>query len=627
MLFLDFETRSKIDLKQVGSFAYATHPSTEVLCASYAIGEKGDVHLWKRGDSLGFFSSYMGDVCFHNYGFDSYIWEFVWKLPRLSPERVSCSMSMALAQSLPASLEGAAEALGLQFKKDMAGSRAMKALCKPRASGEFYTEEEAPERYAKLHEYALSDIRAQRELYYKLRKITGEERKIFELDQVINRRGIPVDTASVNRAIELIENEQKTLISSIREITQNTVSTPNAVAQMRSWLSSQGVETEGLTKGHIETLLALDLTADVRRVLEIRQEFSKASVAKLLKMRDSAVEGRIRGTMQYHGASTGRWSGKLIQPQNFVRGKVNEDYFTALEQGLSIPKPIEATSINLRGFIKAPPNHRFIGADYSQIEARVLPWLAGEKKVLKVFESGRDIYKAAAAAIYKVEEDQVTSDQRFVGKVATLALGYAGGKRAFANMAKNYGVDISEEEAEAIKVAWRKANPKIVKYWAILEEKAIEAVLTPGVNVEIPFGMMRKQGNFLWIRLPSGRCLCYPFPEVREVTTPWGSKKDAVTFMSVNSLTRKWERTITHGGVFCENGVQATARDIMSHAMLNVEKCGYPLILTVHDELITEVPSNFGSVAELTSIMCQLPEWAKGLPIKAEGWEGFRYCK
>jgi DNA polymerase bacteriophage-type len=293
--------------------------------------------------------------------------------------------------------------------------------------------------------------------------------------------------------------------------------------------------------------------------------------------------------------------------------------------------PLSVMSDCLRGFLVPAEGHDFIAADFSAIEARVLAWLAGEEHVLETFRGHGKIYEHAASTIYKKPIEEITKVERQLGKIAVLALGYQGGVGAFQSMARTTGVKVSDEQADEIKVAWREAHPNIVRYWYDIDRAAIAAVEKPGkiFVVETRYSLTKYvvRGSFLWCQLPSNRVLCYPYPKIEETLTPWGATKPQVTYMGENSLSHKWERMKAYGGMLVENITQAVARDILVEAMLRLEKKNYPIILHVHDEVVCEVPKAFGSVADVETILCEVPTWGEGLPIKAEGWRGNRYQK
>ncbi len=643
IIFLDFETRSACELKSSGSYEYAKHSTTQVLCASYAV-DQGPVHLWNLLEQepvpkelLDAFHENDSIFVGHNFSnFDRFIWEYTLRLLPICPSRIHDTMVQAYAMGLPGSLEAAAQAVGLGHQKDMKASRVMLQLAKPRSRDPltWYTPQEFPEKFQTLHNYAKKDTEVARELYNRTLKLSPFERRVFQFDMWMNERGVPVDVPSLKKAIEVVEAEKKTFNLRIQKLTKNAVATANAVGQLMDWLEYKGITTPGVAKSNLLSLLDGPLPDDVRQVLLVRQEAAKASTAKLKAMLSRAGDRqRVACGFQYSGANTRRWAGRGAQFQNFKRGAAPDGFWDALHSDalhVIFDSPMDTIAQSMRGFIKAEPGKKLMGADFSAIEARALAWLAGEEDVLKIFRGDGKIYEFTAAQIYGVPIQKVTPEQRQIGKVATLALGYGGGSKAFQSMAKNYGVRVSDERAEEIKTAWRETNARIVSYWYSLERGAVQAIGRSGVKIQVGPKNRQvtylKKGSFLWCSLPSRGVICYPYPELRKVTTPWGAEKDAVTYMTVDGMTREWKRVSTYGGSLAENVTQSLSRDLLAEAMLRLDDAGYSVFATIHDEVICEEEIGSGrDVKKLVKIMEEIPAWAKDLPIQAEGWESERY--
>ncbi len=491
-----------------------------------------------------------------------------------------------------------------------------------------------------------------RELDKRLLPLSKSEKALWRLDQKINDRGVYCDVPTAKKAIEIVDFERTRLDQQMRDTTSNQVSSCNAHVALKTWINGHdGMEIEGVGKDIVLALLENpDLPATVKAALEVRAEGSKNSVAKLEKMVMGAdVDQRVRGCFQYYGAaSTGRWAGRRIQLQNMTRPTIpqkdieeiiqwiagNNPEYTRKKIDMFHGAPMSRISDCLRGMLMAAPGKKLIACDFSAIEGRVLAWLAGEEKILNVFRGDGKIYEYTASQIYGVPINKITKDdpRRLIGKVATLALGYQGGVKAFQSMAKNYFVKVPEDQAEQIKVAWRERNPNIVQYWYNIERAAIGACQNPGqkfaVGPKDRQVIFLRNGSFLFCRLPSGRAICYPYPKMKVVKTPWGENKDALTYKGEDSFQNyKFVRKTAYGGLLTENVTQAVARDLLSEALFRVEAANYPVVMHVHDEAVTEVDQGFGSPRELEEIMCELPAWAKDLPVTASAWTNERYRK
>lgn len=667
-LTIDFETRSAAPLKKCGAAAYAAHPSTEVICL--ALKPEGyEPVIWfappfdaaiphlpagcqVTAQRVWMLMQEADIIEAHNAQFEYFIWKYVmyrYGFNMFDSSKLRCSAAKAAMFGLPRDLAGACAALGVPQQKDIEGSKLMLRLCKPRAA---HKDEKlndpdwehklywhgTPEEFAREGRYCMQDVRAEESLSNALPDLPEYEQKVWQWDLEVNDRGIRIDVPSVESIVGCIDEHSAKLKRDFSRITG--LQSPTQRDATLQHLLALGVQMDGLTKDAVEHALATTENETAKEILSIRQSLSKSSTAKYQAFQNSVCpDARVRGALMYHGAGTGRWSGRLIQPQNFPRGAFSEvDFCVDLfahgdleDVQLWFGDPMVAASTCLRGMIIPEDGMDFVCADYSSIEGRVLAWLAGETSALSVYRSGRDPYKVNASAIYSVAYEDVTKPQRQVGKVAELALGYQGSVGAFNQMAVNYGVRLPDDEVKKIVESWREVHPETVRLWRELEFACTQAVTNPGstfVYRTARFVVRTIHGTpFLAMRLPSGRCLWYCRPRMALKTMPWGEQKAVVAFDGVDSKTRKWGIQYLYGGLLAENLTQATARDLLVNGMLNAERHDYQIVMHVHDEAVAEIKEGRGSVGEFEALLCELPAWADGLPIKAEGWRGKRYKK
>ena len=720
MIDIDFETRSRIDITETGAWKYSEDPSTEVLCMAYKLPGKPTA-LWLPKSppppfvlDQSLIKKY-GGIRAHNASFEQAIWKNV-MVPKYGAVDVPIelwhdTMAQCAASSLPMSLGEAGKVLRLDVQKDEEGRRVMLQLSQPRRPSasnpkEWYEFEDAKDKFLTLYKYCINDVDTQTELGDRLPQLSSEENMVWFLDQNINQRGIFIDANLAHKCQDLLETHLKKYNEFVKSVTGVSVF---QVTELRRWVEENGVPTPSLAKANIEALLALPtLPPKVREILDIRNKIGKSSVKKIAAMLSCMSSGdRVRYTALYHGASTGRFAGRLIQPQNFARGLIDKDKHgfdmdeaitllqkSSYEEIISICDTagldfMDLVSSCLRGFISAPEGKDLVQADYSNIEGRILAWVAGEDWKVEAFSDfdkgiGPDLYKASYSRAFNVPLAEVTKAQRQIGKIMELALGYAGGVGAFRSMAKGYGVRLrplyeliwsmaSEKErksaqfmlkqtidrnkaakdmpydpeeftdmkdfeeeflaCEITKIKWRSAHPRVVAFWKELEEAAIHAISQPDTyfaagNVSYIY---ERKAKCLFCALPSGRRITYVSPSlVRDVTTAWNGEKItkySLAYMGTNSVTKKWEQQRSYGGHLCENICQAIARDCLIAGMFSAENNGYEIVMTVHDEIVAEVKDTFGSVEDFEEIICRMPDWAKGLPLAAEGWRAKRYRK
>lgn len=720
-LFLDFETFSEADLKKVGSYAYAEHPSTEVLICTYAFDDE-PVRVWDCTDG----SDMPGDLhralrrlvkpnsrikmVWHNGGlFDRLIMKHCWDFD-IPVSNTIDTMIWAFRHALPGSLDALCEVLGVSADnaKDKRGKALIKRFSKPTPKNykiRRYTAETHPDEWAMFIRYAVSDITAMREVFHKLPRWGNSEfeDRVLELDQLINDRGFKVDVALAEAAIEAVEKHKAQLQEEAQRKYGGSLTGKDFLPILRELAPAHRIHNA--QKSTLNDLLADDdLPDDARMIIEMRLGAASTASTKynpLLLGRSS--DDRRRGCIQYGGAKrTLRFAGKGFQPQNLARGYYHDD---ELDKGISALLKGRAhrrfdvaklTASTVRSCIIPEAGHKFVVADYSNVEGRGLAWLAGEDDLIEVFVNGVDVYKKLASTVFNVAYEAVTKDQRQIAKAMVLGLGYAGGVGAFVTFAKNLGLDLNDmtntldgtfpdhiwaatargyewariQEAkrpprpgekddrpsyildkkvwrtcDALKRMYREANPAIVQFWRDIEDAAMAAIRNPGKeftagprgvkfsrNVETDNNGNKVAGWWLRMTLPSGRVMSYPGVglSVSKETDEDGkvSTNVRIKYQGENQLTRQWGFQYTYSGKLVENCTQALCRDLLANALLNVEANGYPIVLHVHDEIICETPdSPEYNVAELERLMCELPDWAKGFPLVAEGQELKRYAK
>jgi DNA polymerase bacteriophage-type len=648
---LDIESTSTVDLRAAGAAAYWEHADTQIICVCYRVDD-GPVIRWEPNNNVvPYFAGQADDldhfrVVAHNYLFEYFAWQhklapvYGWRLPRLSAW--DCTMARALYWGLPAGLGDACDALALPITKDAAARPLMLRMAKPRSTNPLtWWHETDPAKLKALIDYCEQDVLAECALDDALPELPAFERDLFLIDGEINLRGVGVDLDLTGRLASYTKIEANRLNTRMCALTQGRVKTTNQVQVITDELNRLGLTVPSLAKGDVSAALeankiAAGIVGDAKiaqTILEVRQEAAKASTAKLTAIaKGASTDHRCRGILQYGGAGrTMRWAGRRAQPQNFPRGSVKglASVYPMIEAGVPrddldalLPGSVmDGIASMLRGCFVAKPGYVLVSGDLSQIEARVLPWLAGQNDVLAVFAKGDDVYTYMAR--------RVGSENRQFGKVLTLACGYGMGGPKFQDTAKTYGVVLTEDEARTAVAAWRQVNDRSVQLWWDVDAAFRMAARSPhGTAIQVGrFLTVRKTRKAVRIALPSTHELIYQNVEL--VPDPERDGRESITFMGVDQKTKKWSRQRTYGGKLCENVVQATARDVMGEAMRTARKASVPVVMTVHDELLAEAPevTAEAALAHLLRIMSTTPAWAPGLPVAAEGWTGRRYRK
>ena len=640
-LAIDIETYSDVLLPDCGVHRYAASEQFEILLFAYSLNdEPTQIIDLASGEKIpDKIMEYLTDDSViktaYNAAFERNCINRFFGLS-LKPEGWRCTLVQASMLSLPLSLEGVGEALNLDKKKMSEGKDLIRYFCMPckptKANGGRTRNlpSDAPEKWELFKTYCIRDVDVEKQIRNKLAKfpIPDREQKLYCMDQRINDRGIMVDQELIGHAVACDLLYKETVTKKAYEI--SGLENPNSVSQLKDWLNEKGIEVDSLAKAAVEELVE-NTQGDVAEMMKLRLAMSKTSVKKYEAMERSVYpDGRVHGLLQFYGANrTGRWAGRLVQihnlPQNHMedlelaRSLVKEGRYDLVELLYdSIP---DVLSELIRTAFVAKPGCRFIVSDFSAIEARVMGYLAGEGWVMEEFRGAGKIYEQTASKMFHIPIEEITkgSPYRARGKVASLACQYGGAEGALISMgALNF---VEEEELKGLVQSWRTANPHIVNYWYEIDG-AVKAAVKERKMTKVGMVTVYYQSGMLKIALPSGRVLSYVRP--RMTVNRFGS--ESVSYEGVGT-NRKWTRIESYGAKFCENIVQATARDVLAEAMLSLEKKGFDIVCHIHDEVVLEVPEGKSSVEEINEIMAVCPDWCEGLPLKAAGFESPFYKK
>lgn len=650
---VDIETYSSVDLAGSGVYAYTEAPDFDILLIGYKFDDEAEVHVI--------------DTLAVDRDFDPELYEFrealtdpdiiktafnanfertclaKWTGAAMPPEEWRCTMIKALTLGLPGNLADVGIAMGLPEEKlkDPQGKALIQFFSKPckptRTNGQRTRNLPAhdPAKWKLFIEYNRQDVVTEQEILRQLDiyKTPESEQQLWALDQHMNDNGVKLDIPMVEKIVEYDTQRRQELQEEAKVLTG--LANPNSLAQLKKWLSKQGVTMTSVTKDTIAATLQTDIPDSVRRMLEIRTALGKTSVAKYSTMLTAVCQDhRLRGILQFYGANrSGRWAGRLVQTHNLAKNSL-PDLDLARELAAAGDFDTLATLFGETAFVFSElirtafiPSDgcRFVVSDFAAIEARVLAWIAGEEWTLEAFRQGKDIYCETASMMYRVtvEKHGQNSHLRQKGKVAVLACGYQGGVGAMKRMDK--GGSIPEDELQSVVDQWREANPKVVKLWRTCElaaKTAIQEHRTVRLAHGIAFSYINRN---LFIQLPSGRKLCYWDTRLKQDDY---TGRLSITYMGVNQETKQWGETETYGGKLVENIVQATARDCLAVAMTRVSALGYKIVMHVHDEMIVDVPNtDTEAPGRINAIMAQPIDWAEGLPLKGDTYETPFYKK
>jgi len=639
LIGIDFETKSEVDLKKHGRRKYLAGKEADIICMAYKIGNM-PTELWKPGEPTPLFTKATERVFYShkfyafNAQFDIDVWNTLGEKYNFS--KIDSSwwidvMAICGRFTYPQSLDKAGKVLELNIKKNPRGKALIKKITQPPFQ---YTHVDLMEFY----DYCKDDVNSMYEMLLALpaSSLSGKEQEIWELTAKINNVGIPVDIDAAKQILGVTDCYKEDQNELLPELTEGTVTKATQNMRIVKWLKSKGIVTPNLQAATVEKLLKrLDLSDNIKTVLQLRQELGRSSTAKYLKLKEMCHNHRIYDNLRYYGANTGRWAGLGFQLHNLPRSKV-KDAQPIIDQFMDLSiienDPINAAKSIIRGMICAPKGKRICAVDYKGIENRGLAWVAQDERTLQLFREGLDQYIDMAAYLLKKPYEEIDDQQRYMGKQLVLGCGYGLGWKGFMKYMDGYGTPITEEIAQEGVNAWRARYDKVVRLWYACKGAAMHAISYRGKtfkvsNCAFKYILDRNKTPWLQLTIPSGRNLYYNKPIVEE-----DSFGIVVTAMGINPYSKKWQRLKIIPGRFVENIVQALSRDVLAQGKLNLNKAGYKIIGSIHDEVILEVskaarliPDDY--LATVSEYMCHMPEWANGLPLETEGMIEKRYRK
>lgn len=630
-IWLDSETYSEVDLKKQGVMNYTRN--CEPILITYAFDDQ-PVRVWQTGEPLP--QDLIGAIAqghkvyAHNALFD---YLALRKHLPLTPEQLIDTMAVAALNNLPLNLDQWGQLLGIKNTKLKSGTALIRKFCMPTKKGIRTQPQDAPEHWAEFVEYAVMDVEAMREAYKLCRPLSPYEQGVWQFTQRMNLRGAPVDVEAAKHFAHLADCVKDSLNQELMSLTG--VPSASQVANLKQWLNEQGCMVEGLAKDNIAAALRDEQPDYIRRVLEIRQQSSMTSPRKFTDFMNKAYDGRIHGMSLYHGASTGRYSARGIQIQNIPRGSQKDPVgafnhikgLTYEEYQFLYGDTIDPLSSVIRPTIAAKKGKKFVDFDYSSVENRVGAWVGMESRHLDLFRKGLDEYKDFAVDMYHIPYAEVTKAMRTMAKPSVLGAIYGLGAKGMVGYYEAFGIELEFEEAQRLVNLYREKHKGIAKAWKSFGKCALQAVNNRSKVFETNRCKLMSDGRFLRLRLPSERVISWYAPKVEPVKAPWGDMIDSVTYIGKPAQGVKWIRQQLIGSSIFQSVVQASARDLLVHAVQELESFGAPPILTIHDQVICEVDEDWDDVEEFKRIMTTPPEWGKDIPLAVEGGVLYNYIK